>query len=50
MCTGSEIRIQEEGMGIGVKMTGDIAKGVMTRWDKQFNNKQISINKLKIDQ
>ena len=26
-------------MGIGVKMTGDIAKGVMTRWDKQFNNK-----------
>ena len=34
-----EIRVQEKGGAIGVKMTGDLAKAVMVPWDKQFVEK-----------
>ena len=36
---GGEVRLQGEGGGIGVKLTGDLAKGVMVGWDKLFKNK-----------
>ena len=36
---GGEIRLQREGGAIGVKMTGDLAKGVMVPWDVQFTEK-----------
>ena len=40
---GEDIRLQEQGMRIGVKMTGDVAKGVMTRWDKRFLEKLATV-------
>ena len=36
---GGEIRLQSEGGAIGVRLTGDLAKGVMVGWDKIFKNK-----------
>ena len=34
-----EIRVQEKGGAIGVKMTGDLAKAIMVPWYKQFVEK-----------
>ena len=34
-----EIQVLKEGGGIGVKLTGDLAKGVMVKWDQKFRKK-----------
>ena len=36
---GGDIRRRTKGGAIGVKMTGDLAKGVMVPWDKRFVEK-----------